>query len=93
MTGNQRLDIGIVCGLFAAVAVAKNLASQLHGVAPFNVATIVGACAVMAAIGLLAILWPARRATQQDPMRAERELSEKKERQCLTRTGNQSVCS
>ena len=62
--------IGVAGGLFAAKAAAKTLASQLHGVAPFDVATLVGACAVMAAIGLLAILWPARRAAQQDPMRA-----------------------
>ncbi len=71
--GGSVLAIGIIGGLFAAVAVVKTLASQLHGVAPFDVATLVGACAVMAAIGLLAILWPARRATQQDPMRALNE--------------------
>ncbi|HEY8459521.1 MAG TPA: ABC transporter permease [Blastocatellia bacterium] len=64
--------------MFAAAAVAKTLASQLHGVTPFDAATLAGACAVMAAIGLLAILWPARRATRQDPARAERELSERK---------------
>jgi ABC-type antimicrobial peptide transport system permease subunit len=33
----------------------------------------VGAGAVMTAIGLLAILWPARRAAQQDPKRALNE--------------------
>jgi hypothetical protein len=59
--------------LFAAAAVAKNLASQLHGVTPFDVVTFVGACDVMAAIGLLAVLWPARRAAQQDPLSALNE--------------------
>jgi ABC-type antimicrobial peptide transport system permease subunit len=71
--GGLVLAIGIVGGLFAAAAVANPLASQLHGVTPFDVGTLVGACAVMAAIGALAILWPARRAAQQDPLRALNE--------------------
>jgi ABC-type antimicrobial peptide transport system permease subunit len=56
-----------------SAAVAKTLASQLRGVTPFDMGTLVGACAVMAAIGALAILWPARRAAQQDPLRALNE--------------------
>jgi predicted permease len=71
--GGLVLATGIVGGLFAATAVAKTLASQLHGVQPFDAATMVGACAVMAAIDLLAILWPARRAARQDPTQALNE--------------------
>jgi putative ABC transport system permease protein len=71
--GGLVLAIGVAGGLFAAVAVAKTLASQLHGVAPFDAASFAGASAVMAAVGLLAILWPVRRAAQQDPMRALNE--------------------
>jgi putative ABC transport system permease protein len=67
------LGLGIIGGLFAATAVAKTLASQLHGVRPFDLVTLAAACAVMAIIGLLAILWPARRAARQDPMRALNE--------------------
>jgi putative ABC transport system permease protein len=67
------LGIGIVGGLFAATAVAKTLASQLHGVRPFDLVTLAAACTVMAVIGLLAIMWPARLAAQQDPMRALNE--------------------
>jgi len=71
--GGLVLALGIVGGLFAAIAVAKTLASQLHGVPPFDVVTLVGACVLMAGIGLLAMLWPARRAAQQDPMRSLNE--------------------
>lgn len=71
--GGLVLALGIGGGLLAAVAVAKTLASQLHGVPPFDGVTVIGACVVMVAIGLLAILWPARRAAQQDPMRALNE--------------------
>ncbi|MBX3277725.1 MAG: ABC transporter permease [Acidobacteria bacterium] len=71
--GGLVLALGIAGGLLGANAVAKALASQLHGVPPFDVVTLVGACAVMAFIGLAAILWPARRAAQQDPMRALNE--------------------
>lgn len=71
--GGFVLALGIVGGLFAAIAIAKTLASQLYGVAPFDVVTLIGACAIMALIGLLAMLWPARRAAQQDPLRALNE--------------------
>ncbi|HEX5086106.1 MAG TPA: hypothetical protein VFY40_29070 [Blastocatellia bacterium] len=67
------LAVGVAGGLFAAVAVAKTLASQLHGVEPFDVTTLVGACALMGAIGLMVVLWPASRATRQDPIRALNE--------------------
>ncbi len=67
------LGLGIIGGLFAATVVAQTLASQLHGVPPFDLVTLAAACGVMAVIGLLAILWPARRAAQQDPMRALNE--------------------
>jgi predicted permease len=73
LQGGLVLAIGLVGGLFAAAAVAKTLASQLHGVTPFDGVTLVGASAVMAAVGALAILWPARRAAQQDPLRALNE--------------------
>jgi predicted permease len=71
--GGLVLAIGVAGGLFAAAAVAKTLASQLHGVEPFDVSTLVGACAVMVAVGLMVILWPASRATRQDPIRALNE--------------------
>ena len=67
------LAIGIGGGLFGATAVARMLGSQLHGVKPFDVATIFGACAFLVLAGLLAIWWPARRAAFQNPMNALNE--------------------
>ena len=66
--GSLVLAVGIVCGLFAAAAVARMLANQLHGVQPFDVPTLLGACAFMALAGLLANWWPARRAAAKNPM-------------------------
>jgi len=71
--GGLVLAMGITGGLFAAAAVAKTLASQLHGVPTFDVVTLTGACAMMTAIGLLATLWPARRAAGQNPIKALKE--------------------
>jgi predicted permease len=66
--GGLVLAIGIGGGLLAAIAIARTLASQLYGVPTYDLLTMTGACALMAAIGLCAILWPARRAARQNPM-------------------------
>ncbi len=62
------LACGIGCGLFGALAVARMLTNQLHGVQPFDITTLLGACAFMLAAGLLATWWPARRAAAKNPM-------------------------
>ncbi|MGH9769792.1 MAG: FtsX-like permease family protein, partial [Blastocatellia bacterium] len=66
--GGFTLACGIGCGLFAAAAVARMLASQLHGVRPFDVGTLLGACAFMALASLLATWLPARRAAARNPI-------------------------
>jgi putative ABC transport system permease protein len=66
--GGLVLAAGIGCGLLAAAAVSRMLGNQLHGVRPFDVWTLLAACAVMVLAGLLAIWWPARRAAAQNPM-------------------------
>jgi putative ABC transport system permease protein len=66
--GGLVLAIGIGGGLGGAVAVARMLANQLYGVQPFDVTTLLGACAFMAAAGLLATWWPARRAAARNPI-------------------------
>ena len=65
--GGRVLAIGIVGGLFGAIAIARTLANQLYGVQPFDVVTLVGACVFLALTGLLAIWWPARQASTKDP--------------------------
>jgi putative ABC transport system permease protein len=66
--GGLVLACGIVCGLFGAFVLARTLTNQLHGVRPFDITTLLGACAFMAAAGLLATWWPARRAAAKNPM-------------------------
>jgi ABC-type antimicrobial peptide transport system permease subunit len=66
-SGGVLLVAGIAVGLLGAIAVARLLESQLHGVTPFDVTTLVVACALLATTGLLAMWWPVRRATGKDP--------------------------
>jgi predicted permease len=64
---------GIACGLLGSWAVSRVLTSQLHGVQPFDVATILATSALMSAIGLLAAWWPAHRAARRSPVLALKE--------------------
>jgi predicted permease len=66
--GGLVLGLGIGCGLLAAVAVARTLTSQLHGVQTFDLPTMLGACAFLAMAGALAIWRPARRAATRNPV-------------------------
>lgn len=71
--GGLVLAGGIVGGLLATRVVVRLLASELHGVQPFDVVTLVVACGFLAAAGLLATWWPARRAATQNPLAALNE--------------------
>jgi putative ABC transport system permease protein len=71
--GSLVLALGIVGGLFGTRAVARLLASEIHGVQPFDVLTLAMACVFMIAAGLLATWWPARRAATQNPLAALNE--------------------
>jgi putative ABC transport system permease protein len=64
----QLLGTGIILGLLASLAVTRFLSSQFHGVSatdPLTLAMVVGTILVA---GLSACFFPARRATQVDPM-------------------------
>ena len=65
--------IGLGLGLVGAFGAARIIEAQVYGVQPFDVATLVAACALMTATGLLAIWWPARRAAARDPMEVLKE--------------------
>ncbi len=67
------LLIGITAGAFAALAITRTLGSQLHGVRPGDPLTLLAASAALAAAGLAAIWWPARRASRTDSAVALRE--------------------
>jgi predicted permease len=71
--GGAVLSLGIGLGLLGAAGVARTLESQLHGVRPFDGATFVAACLVIAGGGLAAVWWPSRRAATAPPIVALKE--------------------
>jgi ABC-type antimicrobial peptide transport system permease subunit len=64
--------IGIAVGLPAAWALSRYVKSQLYGIAPTDILTMVLATLGIAAVALLSGYMPALRATRIDPMRALR---------------------
>jgi predicted lysophospholipase L1 biosynthesis ABC-type transport system permease subunit len=65
---------GVVLGMVGASAVTRMLTALLHDVAPSDATAFAMAAAVLAAVGLLAGLLPARRASAVDPVTALRTL-------------------
>jgi ABC-type antimicrobial peptide transport system permease subunit len=63
---------GVALGMVGASAVTRVLTALLHDVAPTDVTAFAAAAAVLAAVGLLAGLLPARRASDVDPVTALR---------------------
>jgi predicted permease len=66
------VTIGAAVGVGAALASGHLIATQLFGLAPTDVATMVGATLVMIAVSSVAGYLPARRASRVDPMVALR---------------------
>ena len=64
---------GLVAGGLLALAAGRGLASLVYGVSSTDVMTLSAAAAVLAGAGLLAAMWPARRAAAIDPVAALRE--------------------
>ena len=65
--------VGIVLGVGAAFALAKQIASFLFGVTAFDPMVFVTIPVVLAATAVLAVWWPAQRATRVDPATALRQ--------------------
>jgi putative ABC transport system permease protein len=71
--GSRLLAAGMTLGLAGSVAVARLLARQVWKVSPFDPTAFVVVSAILVATGLLACLWPARRAARIDPIVALRQ--------------------
>ncbi len=70
--GLQLIALGAVAGLLLSFAVTRVLAHQLWSVSPHDPITMVAVVGIMGLAGLAACYFPARRATQVDPMVALR---------------------
>jgi putative ABC transport system permease protein len=66
------LALGIALGLAGSIAAARFMREQIWNVSPFDPVSFAAAAAVLLAAGLLACLWPARRAARVDPVAALR---------------------
>jgi putative ABC transport system permease protein len=64
--------IGIVAGLFGALAVVRVMRDLLYGVSPTDPATFIAMALLLGVVALLACWIPARRAARVDPMTALR---------------------
>lgn len=71
--GLSLVGIGLVLGLPLAWAFARMLSAKLYGVGTLDLPTLMVVAAVLAAIGLVACWWPARRASRVDPVVALRD--------------------
>jgi predicted permease len=67
------VGLGLIVGIPAALVCGRLVESQLYGLAPNDPITIVGACAALLAVALVASFLPARRAAMLDPLAALRE--------------------
>jgi putative ABC transport system permease protein len=67
------LAMGLVLGLVAATLMARTLESQLYGVRAFDLPTLIAGASLLAAAGVLATWWPARRASLRSPVVALKE--------------------
>lgn len=71
--GSILIGAGLVAGLVLALATGKLIKGFLYEVKPLDASTYVGVAVVLAAIGLIAALIPARRAASIQPMQALRD--------------------
>jgi predicted permease len=70
--GMKLVALGVAIGTASALAVTRIAASLLYGVSAADTTTYLAIAAVLSAVGLVAIVLPALRATRVDPVRALR---------------------
>jgi putative ABC transport system permease protein len=72
LEGGRLAALGLVLGLFAALALTRLMASMLYGVKPTDPLSLGVAALLLALVALAACYIPARRATRVDPLVALR---------------------
>ena len=65
---------GVGAGSVLAFGAGRTIGSLLYGLGGNDVATLLIAAGLMAGAGMIAAVWPARRATGIDPVTALREM-------------------
>jgi putative ABC transport system permease protein len=70
--GGAMVGTGLVLGTIGAIWLARFMRALVFGIGPRDPATLAGVCLTLAAVGLVASLGPARRATSVDPVTALR---------------------
>ena len=70
--GMVQLGIGLVLGLAGAVASSRLLQNLLVDTEPTDAVTLVSISVLLVAVAVAACVWPARRATELDPVKALR---------------------
>lgn len=71
-TGFELITMGMAIGLAASFGAARLIKEQLFGVSPFDPFTLGAVLCILVIVGTAACLFPARRATQVDPLIALR---------------------
>jgi len=67
------VGLAAICGLALSIAFTRVLSGMLYGVSPSDPVTLVSVLGIVLAVGSLAALIPAARATAVQPMRVLRE--------------------
>jgi predicted permease len=66
--GSSVLALGLLAGVLASGAAGRVLQNRVYGVPSFDVWSLLAAAALLGGAGMLAIWWPARRASGVDPV-------------------------
>ena len=66
--GMRLTAVGMLGGLLGASAASRLVQSELHGVSPFDPATIIAVLLIIGITALISVALPARRATRVDPV-------------------------